>query len=178
MSTGHNRSAIKEIKREMRRNLLTGTLTGLVAAVMIPATSLWAAPVAEPPSTQYLNQISEQALQIQTQADRLEGYLRSGAHDAGSASRYTTDMAGSTQKLATLLDAFVSQPGTTNQTRQQVDRMKVSVAELGAFVGNAYQGLDTRAMALHLDNILANISNIVDRGNALRAAVHTLASAN
>lgn len=162
----------------MRRNLLSG----IVAAALLPAAllsnTLWAAPDVAPPSTQYLNQIGEQAFQIQVQADRLESYLRSGAHDAVSASGYAFEMAESAQKLATLLDAFVSQPGTTNVTRQQVERMKVALAEIDAFVGSASQDLDTHAMALHLNGILANISNIMDRGNMLRSAAQILTVTN
>lgn len=158
----------------MRRNLLSG----IIAAALLPAASLWAAPDAAAPSTEYLNQINDQAFQIQTRADRLESYLRSGAHDAPSASGYTLDIAEGARKLAALLDQFVAQPGTTNDTRQQVERMKVAAAELGAFAGNAYQNLDSHAMALHLDAILANISNIMDRGNMLRATAQSLAGAN
>ena len=88
------------------------------------------------------------------------------------------DMAEVTLKLSALLDQFVSQPGTTNDTRRQVERMKVSVNELEAFVGNASQNLDSHAMALHLDEILSSISNIIDRGNMLRAAAQNLAVAN
>lgn len=158
----------------MRRNLLSGIL----AAALLPAASLWAAPNVVRPSTPYLNQIGEQAREIQFQADRLEGYLRSGAHDSRYAAGYTSDMAESTQKLAALLDELVSQPGTTNETRQQVDRMKVAVAELGAFVGNASQSLDSHAMALHLADIFASTANITDRGNMIRATVLNLSGAN
>jgi hypothetical protein len=158
----------------MRRNLLSGIL----AAALLPAASLWAAPNAVAPSAQYSNQIAEQARQIQTQADRLESYLRSGAHSANAAAGYTADMAESTQKLATLLDAYVAQPGTTNDTRQQVERMRVSVNELDAFIGSASVNLDSHAMGLHLDSILASISNIMDRGNMVRAAALTLGTTN
>jgi hypothetical protein len=158
----------------MRRNLLLGFL----AAALLPAASLWAAPNTAAPSAQYLNQISEQARQIQAQADRLESYLRSGAQSATYAAGFTVDMAEGTQKLATLLDEYVAQPGTTNDTRQQVERMKVSVNELEAFVGNAAQNLDSHAMALHLDAILASLSNIMDRGNMVRAAALNLAGTN
>ena len=162
----------------MRRKVTMNPSIAVLTAALIAAASAWAAPSAVAPSAPYLTQIGEQALQIQMQADRLESYLRSGAHDAGYASRFTVDMADGTVKLAALLDEFVAQPGTTNQTRQQVDRMKVAVAELGAFVGNASQNLDSKAMALHLEQILASISNIMDRGNSLRAAARDLTVAN
>ncbi len=158
----------------MRRNLLLSVM----AAAVLPAGSLWAAPDAAAPSTQYLDRIGEQAFQIQVQADRLESYLRSGAHDAPHAAGYTLDIAEGTRRLAVLLDQFVAQPGTTNDTRRAVERMKVAVAELGAFAGNAYENLDSHAMGLHLGDILASVSNIMDRGNMLRASVHQLAGAN
>jgi|HubBroStandDraft_1064217.scaffolds.fasta_scaffold252960_1 hypothetical protein len=158
----------------MRRNLFS---TILVAA-LVPAASLWAAPNTAAPSNQILSQITEQTYQLQIQADRLERYLRSGAHDSTYASGLTFEMAEGTLKLATLLDEFVSQPGTVNETRQQVDRMKVTVAELEAFVGGAAQNLDARSAALHSGDILASISNIMDRGNMLRTAARNLAIAN
>jgi hypothetical protein len=157
----------------MRRTLLS-----IAAAALLPAASVWAAPEAAVPSADYLNQINDQAFQIQVQASRLEGYLRSGAHDAPYAAGYTLDIADGTRRLAVLLDQFVAQPGTTNDTRQQVERMKVAVTELGAFAGNGFQNIDSHAMGLHLDEILASVSNIMDRGNMLRATAHTLANAN
>lgn len=164
---------VMEIKREMRRYLLT-----LLTAALVPAATAWAAPATVTPSGQYLMQISDEAVQLQAQADRLESFVRSRSTDAWNASRYTLDMADSVRKLASLLDAFVAQPGTTNDTRQQVERMKVSVAELGAFAGNAYQNLDAHAVAVHAPDILASIANIMDRGNALRAAVRNLSGVN
>jgi hypothetical protein len=158
----------------MRRNLFS---TILVAA-LVPAASLWAAPNTAAPSNQIVNQITEQTYQLQTQADHLERYLRSGAQDSAYAGGLTFEMAEGTLKLATLLDEFVSQPGTVNETRQQVDRMKVMVAELEAFVGGAAQNLDAHSTALHAGDILASISNIVDRGNLLRTAARNLAIAN
>jgi hypothetical protein len=167
----------------MRRNLFSGTtlsriaLSGVVGA-LLPAASLWAAPNPATPSAQYLTQINEQTRLIQTQADRLESYLRSGASSATYAAGFTNDMAEGTQKLAALLDEFVSQPGTTNDTRQQVERMKVAVNELEAFVTGASARLDSHAMALRVDSVLASITNIMDRGNLLRTAAQTLAGSN
>lgn len=158
----------------MRRNLVWSA----IAAALLPAASLWAAPDANIPSTQYLNQIGEQAFQIQVQAGRLESYLRSGAHDGPYAAGYTLDIAEGTRRIGALLDQFVAQPGVTNDTRQQVERMKVAVAELSAFAGSAYQSLDSRSMGLHLGEVLASVANIVDRGNMLRSGAHTLAGAN
>jgi hypothetical protein len=159
---------------EMRRSLLTS----IMFATLVPAASVWAAPDAVTPSNQYLSQINEQSYQIQVQADRLESYLRSGAHDWGNAAGYTNDMADSAQKLASLLDRYVAQPGITNDTRQQVDKMKIAVAELRTFVGNTFQNLDVRAMPLYLDGVFANTANIVDRGNLIRSAAQSLAGAN
>jgi hypothetical protein len=157
----------------MRRSLLSS----IFVAALVPAASLWAAPNAATPSNQYLSQIAEQTYQIQAKADRLERYTRSGAHDSVYAAGLASDMAGSTQKLAGLLDEYVSQPSTTNATRQQVERMKVAVAELEAFVGNATQNLDAPAMVLHTQDILASVLNIMDRGNMLRTTAHGLAGA-
>lgn len=149
----------------------------MFVAALVPAASLWAAPNAATTSSPYLNQISEQAAQIQAQADRLERYTRSGARDDRYAAGLASDMAESTQKVAELLDQYVSQPGTTNATRQQVERMKVSVAELEAFVGAAAQTLD-KNMVLHSNEVLSDILNIMDRGSALRSAAQGLATSS
>ncbi len=158
----------------MRRNLFSTILV----AVLVPTASLWAAPNTPAPSNQILSQITEQTYQLQIQADHLERYLRSGAHDSAYASGLAFNMAEGTLKLSSLLDEFVSQPGTVNETRQQVDRMKVTVAELEAFISGAAQDLDARSTALHAGEMLASISNIMYRGNMLRTAARNLSSAN
>jgi NH3-dependent NAD+ synthetase len=155
----------------MRRNFLSSVFV----AALLPAASLWAAPNAAATSNSYLSQITEQTHQIQAQADRLESYTRSGAHDSVYAAALAWDMAESAQKLAAILDQFVSQPGTTNDIRQQVERMKVSVAELEAFIGSASQNVD-RNMTLHTREVLSSVLNIMDRGNSVRAAAQTLAA--
>lgn len=157
----------------MRRSLLSS----IFVAALVPAASVWAAPNAAAPSNPYLSQITEQTYQIQARADRLERYTRSGAHDSVYASGLASDIAESTQKLAATLDQFVSQPGTTNETRQQVERMKVAVAEMEAFVGSAAQNLEAPSMTLRTRQVLDNVLNIVDRGNIVRASVQTLAGA-
>jgi hypothetical protein len=158
----------------MRRNIFSS----IIFATLVPAASVWAASNAAAPSAQYVNQITEQTYHIQTQADNLETYLRSGAHDRTSAAGYVQDMADSTQKLASLLERFVSQPGTTNDARQQVDKMKLAVAEMENFVGNAYRDLDSHAMALHLEDILASTENIEIRDTAIRSAAQNLTGSN
>lgn len=156
----------------MRRSLLSS----IFVAALVPAASVWAAPNAAATSNLYLSQIAEQTYQIQSQADRLERYTRSGAHDAAYAAGLAWDMAGSTQKLVALLGQFVSQPGTNNETRRQIERMKVTVAELEAFVGSAAQNLDAPSMGLHSRQVLDNVSNIIDRGAALRATAQSLSA--
>ena len=155
----------------MRRSLLSS----IIAAALVPAASLWAAPNIAAPSGQLLNQISEQAYRIQSQADGLEAYLRSGAHEFSSAAAYTNDMADSAQKLAGLLDQFASQPGATNATRQQADKMKLALVELRAFIGNTVRELDSRAMPLHVEDALATTSGIAARGNSIRSAAEAQA---
>jgi hypothetical protein len=158
----------------MRRTIFSS----IIFAALVPASSVLAAPNAVVPSSQYLNQISEKTFQIEAEAEGLEAYLRSGARDTVSASAYTVEMSQDTQKLGALLDQFVLRAGTTNETRQQVERMKMEVAELQAFIGNAYRDLDSHSIQLHVDNVLANTANIVDRDSMIRNAAQNLASGN
>jgi hypothetical protein len=105
VSNVDSRQIKRRHKREMRRNFLSSIgLSSIMAAALLPAGSLWAAPDTGSPAAQYLNQIDEQTHQIQTQADRLEAYVRSGAHDWNSSAGYTYDMAEGAQKLLALLD--------------------------------------------------------------------------
>ena len=89
----------------MRRNFLSSMLT----AAILAAGSLWAAPNA----AQYLNEISEQTYQIQTQADSLERSVRSGAHDWNSSAAYTYDMAERAKTFG------VTRPGWGSARRHQ-----------------------------------------------------------
>ena len=140
---------LKEIFREMRRNIFSSILPPR----FLPAGSLWAAPNPGP-SDQYLNQITEQTYQIQTQADHLEAYVRSGAHDWTVPLAYAQTWRSGAQKLLTLLDQFVAQPGATNDTRQQVEKMKSMAVELNALSVAARWAIWTsRAMALHAGEI-------------------------
>jgi hypothetical protein len=150
----------------MRRTFLSRILPTAILA----AGSLWAAPNA----AQYLNEINEQTYQIQTQADGLERYVRSGAHDWNSSAAYTYDMAGNAQKLLALLDQVAAQPGATNDIRLQVKKMKSMTDELLAFASNALGDLDARALALHADGVFANTANIEERCNMIRSAAQNL----
>ena len=146
--------------------------------ITLTAAYMSAAPNTTAQSNQVLSQISEKAYQLQAQADTLEAYVRSGSHDWMSSAGYTNDISESTQKLASLIDQFVSQPGTTNETRQRVDKMKVAVAELRVFISNTVAQLDPHSVAIHADEVLANASNIEDRGSMIRAAAQNLAGTN
>jgi len=160
----------------MRRNLLSSiTLSTIMAAALLSAGSLWAAPNFGNSATPYLNRINEQAYQIQTQADRLEAYVRSGSHDWSSSMVYTAGMAEGAQKLLALLDQVAAQPGITNDTRLQVEKMKSATAEVVAFTGNALGELDTRSMALHAENIFANTANIEALCNTIRSEAQSIA---
>jgi hypothetical protein len=156
--------------REMRRNFPSSIL----AAAILAAGSLAAAPNAGVPAAQYLSQINEQTFQIQTQADRLEAYLRSGAHDWTNSATYTFGIAEEAQKLSALLDQVAARPGANNDTRMQVQKMKTLTTEVLAFAGSALQALDTHAMALHKDNVFANTSNIEERCDMIRSAAQNL----
>lgn len=142
----------------------------ILPAAILAGGSLWATPTAG----QYLNEISEQTYQIQTQADGLERYVRSGAHDWNSSSAYAYDMAERAQKLLTLLDQVAAQPGATNDTRLQVKKIKSMAEELIAFSSSALGDLDVRTLALHTNNVFANTANIEDRCNMIRSAAQDL----
>jgi hypothetical protein len=142
----------------------------ILPAAILAAGSLWAAPNAG----QYLNQIHEQTYQIQTRADGLERYVRSGGHDWNSSSAYAYDMAEGTQRLMALLDQVAAQPGATNDTRLQVKKMKSMAEELIAFSSGALGDLDVRTLALHTNSVFANTANIEDRCNLIRSAAQDL----
>ncbi len=163
----------------MRRSFRSSIgLSSILAAALLPAGSLWAAPDIGSPAAQHLNQIDEQTYQIQTQADRLEAYVRSGAHDWNSSAGYTYDIADGAQKLLALLGQVAARPGATNDTRMQVEKMKMMTAELLAFAGDALDDLGTRALALHAENVFANTANIEARCNMIRSAAQNLRTAN
>jgi hypothetical protein len=155
----------------MRRNFLSSIfLPSIVPAAILAAGSLRAAPTA----AQYLSEINEQTYQIQTQADSLERYVRSGAHDWSSSAAYTDDMAESAQKLLALLDQIAAQPGATNDTRLQVKKLKSMTDELIAFTSGARDDLDQHAMALYAYGVFANMANIEERCNMIRGAAQNL----
>jgi hypothetical protein len=153
----------------MRRNLLPSILP----AAILAAGSLWAAPNA----ARYLNEIGEQTYQIQTQADGLEGYVRSGAHDRNNSSAYTVNMAEGAQKLMALLDQIAAQPAATNDTRLQVKKMKSMTEDLMAFTSSALDDLDPHPTALHVDGVFADMANIEERCNMIRNAAQDLLAA-
>ena len=155
----------------MRRNFLF-----IVPGAILAAGTLCAAPNSSP-STQYLNQINEQTHQIQAQADGLERYVRSGARDAVNSAAYTVDMAEDEQKLLAVLDQIAARPGASNDTRMQVEKLKTVTVELMAFTGSALNDLESRALALHQQDVFANISNIEERCSAIRSAAETLLAA-
>ncbi len=158
----------------MRRNFLSSIVLSAAVAALVPSGSLWAAPTAGKSAAQYLNQINEQTNQIQAQADLLERYVRSGADEWTVNAGFATEMAEGAQKLSALLDQVAVQPGATNDTRMQVEKMKSMTAELMAFTGNAFHDLDPRLLALRADTVLANTANIEERCNMLRSAAQNL----
>jgi hypothetical protein len=154
----------------MRRSFLSS----IIAAALLPAGSLWAAPATGNSAAQYLNQIDQQTYQIETQADGLEAYVRSGSHDWNNSAGYAYDMAEKAQKLMALLDQVAARPGATNETRIQVEKMKMMTAEVMAFTGNAFDDLESRAVALHAEDVFANTANIEARCNMIRSAAQNL----
>jgi hypothetical protein len=154
----------------MRRNLLCS----IIAAALLPAGSLWAAPSLG--NSGYVNQIHEQVFQIQAGADGLEAYVRSGAHDWNSMAVYAADMAERGQKLLGLLDQIGAQPGATNDTRIQVEKMKSATAEMMAFAGNALGEMETRAIGLHAGNVFTDTGNIEALCNTIQRAAQGLAN--
>lgn len=98
-----------------------------------------------------------------------------GAHDRNRSAGYTVDMAEGAQKLLTLLDQVAAQPGITNNTRLQVEKMKSATAEVMAFTGNALGELETRAMALHAENVFVNTANIEALHHTIRGAAQSIA---
>jgi hypothetical protein len=153
----------------MRRNF-----SFILPGAILAAGTLCAAPNPSISSAQYLNQINEQTYQIQAQADGLERYVRSGARDAVNSAAYTVDMAEDEQKLSAVLDQIAARPGATNDTRMQVEKLKTVTIELMSFTGSALHDLESRALALHEQDVFANISNIEERCSAIRSAAETL----
>ena len=160
----------------MRRNILSSiTLSTIGAAALLPA-GLWAAPNAST-SAHYLTQVDQQTFQIQTQADRLEEYVRSGVDEWTINASLTADIADGAQKLSALLDQVAAQPGANNDTRMQVEKLKTLTAEVMAFSGSAYRDLETRAFPLYQRDVLINTVMIEERCNLIRSAAQTLANA-
>lgn len=158
----------------MRRKLLST----LFAAALVPAAALQAAPNVAAPSQEFLQQISQQTYELQAHAGTLEAYVRSGSHDWSTTAGFANDMAENAQKLAALLDRYVAQPGTDNETRRQVDRMKLAVSELRDLIGDALTQLNPHALPLHMNQVFADTDSITDRGAAIRSVAQALAGAN
>jgi hypothetical protein len=73
-----------------------------------------------------------------------------------------------------VLDQIAARPGATNDTRMQVEKLKTVTIELMSFTGSALHDLESRALALHEQDVFANISNIEERCSAIRSAAETL----
>jgi hypothetical protein len=159
----------------MRRNFLTGIVPStIMAAALLPAGSLWAAPTTGNSAAQYLNQIDQQTNQIQTDADNLESYVRSGADEWTINAGFASDMHEGARKLLALLDQVAAQPGATNDTRLQVEKMKSMASELMAFNGSAFRDLGPRTLALHAKDVLSYTANIEGICNMIRSAAQSL----
>src|SRR5579863_2966152 len=165
-----SKAKTRETNKEMRRNLLST----IIAATLLPAGALWAAPNLGNSAAPYLNRINEEAYQIHARADRLDACVRSGARDCVNLTGYTAEMAEGAQKLLTLLDRVAAQPGATNDTRLQLEKMKNATAEVMAFTGNALGELETRATALHAGNVFADTANIEALCDTIRGAAQGL----
>jgi hypothetical protein len=156
----------------MRRNILPG----IIAAALLPAGSLWAAPHANA-AAQYLNQINEQTYQIQADAGLLEQYVRSGAVDWTINAGVTVDVAEGAQKLLRLLDQVAAQPGATNDTRLQMEKIRSLTSEVLAFDDNALSELEPRALALNARNVMVNATHMQELCNTIRGTVQSLLAA-
>jgi hypothetical protein len=154
----------------MTRNILSG----IIAAALLPAGSLWAAPNTVNSAAQYLNQVNEQAYQIQAQADRLDASVRSGSSDWITSASYTAEMSEGAKKLLVILDQVAVQPGATNDTRIQVEKMKNATAEVIAFASNALDELGPRALALHSGEVFTNTANIEALCGQIRSTAQNL----
>jgi len=158
---------------EMRRNILSS----IIAAALLPAGSLWAAPNAGSPAAQLVNQINEQTSQIRNDADDLEQYVRSGADEWTINAGLAATMAENARTVISLLDQVAAQPGATNDTRLQVEKLKNMTEEVLAFDGNAYNELALRALALHARDVVADAGNIENLCNQIHNAAQNLLAA-
>lgn len=150
----------------------------IITAALVPAASLLAAPSIETAPNQLRNRIADTTYQIQMEADGLQGYVRSGAHDRRSTYAYAYNLDQSLRKLNSLVDEVASQPGATNQARQRAGELKVEVVELKAVISDTVNELDPNTLALHANAVFADTSNIGDRGAMIRNTAEDLAGAN
>lgn len=152
-------------------------LYAFVTAALVPAASLWAGPTIVNSPNQFVNQIAYQTSHIQADADGIQGYVRSGAHDWMSTYTYANDMANSLRKLGSLVNEVSSQSSATSQSRQQGDKLKVEVAMLRAIIADTVKDLSPNAVSLHAGAVFAETTNIADRSNMIRDAAMSLVGA-
>lgn len=148
-----------------------------IAAVTIPV-ALWAAPRVTASSNQYASQIASEASRVQSDADGLQGYVRSGAADRASVYAYAQDMDHNLRKISSQVDKVASQPGVTGEARAQADKMKLQAAGLRAMVAGTVTELSPNALPEHAEAVFADTTSIVNRSNALRATAESLSSSN
>ena len=155
----------------MKRSVLYATVT----AVLMPAASLWAAsPVPSSPN-QPINQIAYQSYRIQAEADGLQGYVRSGAHDRLSTAAYAGQNGGYPAQ-ARLRSGSGGRSAGRNQrgARRQAEQLKLQVAALRAVVADTVKELKPNELALHAEAVFADTTNIASRGVMIRDAAMNL----
>jgi hypothetical protein len=148
-----------------------------MAAITIPV-ALWAAPPVPTSSNQEASQIASEASRVQSDADGLQGYVRSGAADRASVYAYAQDMDHSLRKINSLVNKVASQPGVTGEARAQAEKMKLQAAGLRAIVAGTVTELSPNTLAAHADAVFADTTNIVNRSNMLRASAESFSSIN
>jgi hypothetical protein len=148
-----------------------------IAAITIPV-ALWAAPPVTTSSNQAASQIASEASRVQSDADGLQGYVRSGAADRASAYAYAQDMDHSLRKIGSLANKVASQPGVTGEALARAEKMKLQAAGLRAMVASTFTELSPNTLAAHAEAVFADTTNIVNRSNMLRATAASFSSSN
>jgi hypothetical protein len=152
-------------------------LFAFAAAVSIPV-ALWAAPPVTTSSNQYASQIASEATRVQSDADGLQGYVRSGAADRASLYAYAQDMDHSLRKISSLVDKVSSQSGVTGEARVQAEKMKLQAAGLRAMVAGTVTELSPKTLPAHAEAIFADTTSIVNRSDTLRATAESFSSSD
>jgi hypothetical protein len=162
--------------RRLRLFAFLGAVS-IPAAFLIP-TGLWAGSPVATPSHQYASQIVSEASRVESDADGLQGYVRSGASDRSSVSIYVQDMDHRLRKISSLVDKVVSEPGVSGDARAQAEKMKLQAAGLRAMVAGSATELSPNTLPANAEAVFADTTNIVNRSNSLRASAESFSSSN